>query len=80
MVAESQHFYNQLWSDEFALDVLMVGGRMVLGPVIGIVELTGAPVDVELFLAFEIAQPMESHVHSFSAFGLAFTIDDSFSS
>ena len=80
MVVESQHFHDQLRGDEFTPNVLMVGSGMVLGPVIGVVELVGVPDDAELFLAFAIAQPMESHVHSFSAFGLDFTIDDSFSS
>ena len=52
---------------------------MMFGPVISIVEFSGAPVDAELFLAFAIAQPMETHVHSFCEFGSYFTIDDSFS-
>ena len=57
----------------------MVGGGMMLGPVVGIIELTGAPVDAELFLAFAIVEPMESHIHGFCVFGLDFTVNDSFS-
>ena len=49
---------------------------MMFGPVVGIVEFARAPVDVELFLAFVIVQPMKSQVHCLSAFGLYFTIDD----
>ena len=75
MVAESYYFNDQLQCNEFAPDVLMVCGGMVFGPVVSIVEFARVPLDVELFLAFAILQPMESHVNCFGAFQLHFTID-----
>ena len=54
----------------------MVGGGMMLSPVVGIIELAGAPVDAELFLAFAIVEPMESHVHGFCVLWLQPSDDD----
>jgi hypothetical protein len=45
-------------------------------PVVGIVQLSGLPVNAELSLAFSIEQPVESHVHGFGLFGLYFAVDD----
>ena len=56
----------------------MVCGRMMLGPVVCVVELARAPIDVVLVLAFAIAQPMESHVNGLCAFWLDFSIHDAF--
>ena len=75
VVAELQHFHDQLWADKLMPNVLMVGSGMVLGPVVGIVELAGVPVDAEFFLAFAIAQPMEFHVHGLCALWLNSAVD-----
>ena len=49
---------------------------MVFGPVIGIVGFAGAPVKLELVVAFAVTQPVKSHIHGFGAFRLYFAIDD----
>ena len=41
--------------NEFATDLLVMLGGVMLGPVVGIIVLAGAPVDTELFLTFAIA-------------------------
>ena len=45
-------------------------------PIVGVVCLAWAPVESELFLAFAVAQPVESHVHCFCSLGLDFAVDD----
>ena len=40
--------------NEFAMDLLVMLGRVMLGPVIGIVAFARAPVEAKLFLAFMI--------------------------
>jgi hypothetical protein len=46
--------YNQR-RDEFAMYVLVMLGGVMLCPVIGVVAVARAPVDVKLFLVFTIA-------------------------
>ena len=48
---------------------------MVFRPIIGIIHFAGAPVELELLLAFAVAKPMEAHVHGLRAFWLNFAID-----
>jgi len=73
----AEHFYHNVWCDEFASRALVVFARMVFCPIVGIVEFARSPIDAELFLAFAVAEPMESHVHGFGAFGYNFAVDDS---
>ena len=49
---------------------------MVFGPGIGIVGFAGAPVKLELIVAFTATQPVKLHIHGFGAFWLYFAIDD----
>ena len=70
------HFNHYLWSKKFPSYVLMMFGRMVFCPIVGIVELAGAPVNAELFLAFSDLELMELHVHFFCLYRLHFAIDD----
>ena len=53
---------------------------MMFGPVISIVEFSGTPVDVELFLAFSVKEPVKAYIHGFIAFRLDLAIDNTFSS
>ena len=50
----------------------------MFSPVVGVIEFAWAPVDAELFLAFEISEPVEAHVHGLGLFGLDFSVDDAF--
>ena len=45
----------------------MVGGREVLGEVIGMVAASAFPVDAELPLPYSVSDPVEAHVHGFGA-------------
>ena len=51
-------------------------GRVVLGPVVGVVVFAWSPVYTELLLTFPVAEPMEAHVHGFGSFWLDFAIDN----
>ena len=51
----AEHFDDDAGSEELASNALVVLGRVVFGPVIGVVEAAGAPVKSELFLALAIA-------------------------
>ena len=64
-------------SNEFTMDLFVMFGGVMLGPVVGIVVCSLAPIVMELFLAFAIAEPMEVHVHGFVVLGLDFAIDHS---
>ena len=57
----------------------MMGGRVMVSPVVGIVEFARAPVDAEVVLAFVIAEPMEFYVHGFGLFGLDFSVNNALS-
>ena len=48
----------------------------MLGEVIGVVELPGAPVDLQLLLEFSVAEPVEAHVHRLGSFWLNLVVDD----
>ena len=54
-------------------------GWLVFSLVVSVVEFAGAPVDAKLFLAFSVAEQVESHIHGFCSFGLNFTIYNRFS-
>ena len=54
----------------------MMFGRVVFGPIVGVVGFLRPPVDAKLLLALAIAEPMKMHVHGFSLFQLDFTNDD----
>ncbi len=45
-------------------------------PVICIVEFARFPIDAELFLAFSVSEPMDSHIHCLGPFWLLISIDD----
>ena len=49
-----EHFNDGVWHDEFLANVLVVAGRLMFGPVIGIVEFSGSPVESKLVLTFAI--------------------------
>ena len=57
-----------------------MGCWMMFGPIISMVEFSGAPVDAEMFLAFSVTEPVEGHVHGFSVLWLDLAIDDAFGS
>jgi hypothetical protein len=46
----------------------MMGGRMMLGKVVGTVRLAFAPVNLKLALADTIADPVKSHINCFGSF------------
>ena len=71
-----KHFEDYERCEKFRPNVDMMGGGVVFGPVIGIVGFAGAPVKLELVVAFAVAQPVKSHIHGFGAFWLYFAIDD----
>ena len=50
----------------------------MFSPIVSVIEFAWAPVDAELFLAFAISEPVESHVHGFGPFGLDLSVDDAF--
>ena len=52
----AEHFYHNVWCDEFASRALVVFAGMVFCPIVGIVEFVGSPIDAELFLAFAVAE------------------------
>ena len=52
--------------------------RMMLCPVVCIIELTWSPVKSKLFLILSVFELVESHVHRFSAFLLDFLVDHTF--
>jgi hypothetical protein len=45
----------------------MMGRRMMLGEVVGLIGFTWLPVDDELALVNSVADPIETHVHGFGA-------------
>ena len=49
---------------------------MVFCPVVSIIEFAWTPINSELFLAFLVAKPMETHVHCLCAFGGDFAVDN----
>ena len=49
-----KHFKNNERCEKFHLNVDVVSGGVVFGPVIGIVGLAGAPVEFELVVAFVV--------------------------
>ena len=54
----------------------MVSSRVVFRPIVGIICFAWTPKKFELLLAFSVAEPMETHVHSFCTFWLYFSIDN----
>ena len=44
---------------------LMMGGRMMLGEVVGTIRLTFAPIDFKLPLSNAIADPIKMHINCF---------------
>ena len=46
----------------------VVGGGMVLGEVVSIIELSSFPVDCKLILFDHVLDPVESHVNGFGSF------------
>ena len=46
---------------------LMMGCRVVLGEIVGLIALTWFPVDAELILFRPAPYPVEAHVHGFGA-------------
>jgi len=75
----AKHLEDDHRSNEFRTDLLVMFGGVMLGPVVGIIVFSWAPIDTELFLAFAITEPMEAHVHGFGVRGLDFAIDHSIS-
>ena len=63
-------------SEEFFLKVDMMGGRVVLGPIICKVSFARTPKEFELLLAFVIAEPVKAHIHGFCAFRLDRPVND----
>ena len=57
-----------------------MGCWMVFGPIVGVIEYTRSPIELELLLCFSVPEPVEAHIHGLCAFGLDFAIDDSFCS
>ena len=54
----------------------MMGGRVMLHPIIGVVQHPWPPEKLELLLVYlAILQPMELQVHCFGAFWLDSTVD-----
>ena len=47
----------------------------MLGEVVGVIELPGAPVDSQLVLEFSVAEPVEAHVHRLGSFWLNLVVD-----
>ena len=58
-----------MWSDVLFSDILMVGSRVVLGEVVGLVESAGAPIETEEFSKHPISKPVKTHVIDFSCLG-----------
>ena len=62
---------------ELCPHVAMMGGRVVLRPIIRIIERSGAPIKTELFLVHPaVSEPVKPHVHRFCALRLDFAVDD----
>ena len=70
------HFEDNERCEKLRPNVDMMGGGVVIGPVIGIVGFAGAPLEHKLAVAFAVMQPVKSHVCGFGVFGLYFAIDD----
>ena len=79
MLVKMEHFKNYHRSEKVASDVLMMFGRMVFGPIVGIVEFARAPIDAKLLVAFVVAEPVKMSVHGLGLFKLDFAIDNSIS-
>lgn len=54
----------------------MMGGRMVLGEIIGTVEFSRRPVEIELLLGNAIFEPMITHVEGFGFFHANFGVEN----
>ena len=46
---------------------MVVGGWVVLGRVVAVVECTRLPVNSELALSYSVADQIEAHIHGFGA-------------
>ena len=66
-----------LWCEELFSHVAVVGGWVVFGEIVGVVEFTGAPVKTKLLLEFPVAELVEAHVHGLRALRLDLAVDDS---
>ena len=53
----------------------MVGGRVVLGEVVGPVECAGAPIETEEFSKHPVSKPVKTHVHQFQLLGEDSVVD-----
>ena len=58
------------------MDGTMMCGRMMLGEVVGLVEMAWFPVDKELALADAVAELVELHVNGFGSFLFDGVIND----
>ena len=47
----------------------MIEGRMVLGDVVGPVEVSGGPVELELTLGVTAPEPVKTHIHQLGLLG-----------
>jgi hypothetical protein len=48
-------------------DGTMMGCRMMLGKIVGMIGAAWFPMDLELFLAYAVAYPVKAHVHGLGA-------------
>ena len=72
----TKHFHHYVGCEKLVPHLLVVLLRVMLGPVIGIVELAWSPVNAKLLLTLAVTKPVETHVHGFGALRLHFAIDD----
>jgi len=64
-IATNKIVYIGLGHDKEMSHGFMVRGGMILGEIIGEIVATFAPINVELPLAYSVANPMVTHIKSF---------------
>ena len=78
IVAQPKLLQDNVRCEEFAPHVFVVFGSVVLCPIVCIIKFPRTPIESELFLAFSVSEPVESHVHGFGSLRLYFAVDHPF--